>query len=75
MSNQAVGETAPPAAPAEARPDDARTRLADARARAEQDAVRAALEKFHFNVTRAAKELGVSRVTMYKLMDRYNIQR
>ena len=55
--------------------DDATARLSDARARAEQDAVRAALDKFHFNVTRAAKELGVSRVTMYKLMDRYNIQR
>lgn len=52
-----------------------KARLADARARAEEDAVRAALDKFHFNVTRAAKELGVSRVTMYKLMDRYNIQR
>lgn len=55
--------------------DEATARLATARARAEQDAVRAALDKFHFNVTRAAKELGVSRVTMYKLMDRYNIQR
>jgi len=62
-------------APAEAQPDDARARLADARARAEEDAVREALDKYHFNVTRAAKDLGVSRVTMYKLMDRYNIQR
>jgi DNA-binding NtrC family response regulator len=59
----------------DAAPNDAMARLADARARAECDAVRAALDKFHFNVTRAAKELGVSRVTMYKLMDRYNIQR
>ena len=74
-SNYAVSGTAPPAAPVEARPDDSRARLADARARAEQDAVRAALEKFHFNVTRAAKELAVSRVTMYKLMDRYDIHR
>jgi DNA-binding NtrC family response regulator len=56
-------------------PEEATARLATARARAEQDAVRAALDKYHFNVTRAAKELGVSRVTMYKLMDRYNIQR
>jgi DNA-binding NtrC family response regulator len=63
------------AAPMAAQPDDARARLADARARAEQDAVRTALDKYHFNVTRAAKELGVSRVTMYKLMDRYAIQR
>lgn len=62
-------------APAETQPDDARARLADARARAEEDAVREALDKYHFNVTRAAKDLGVSRVTMYKLMDRYNIQR
>jgi DNA-binding NtrC family response regulator len=68
----------PPAnisAPAAAQPDDTRAWLADARARAEEDAVRAALGKYHFNVTRAAKDLGVSRVTMYKLMDRYNIQR
>jgi len=62
-------------APVETQPDDARARLADARARAEEDAVREALDKYHFNVTRAAKDLGVSRVTMYKLMDRYNIQR
>jgi len=33
------------------------------------------LDKYHFNVTRAARELGVSRVTMYKLMDRYGVQR
>ena len=56
-------------------PGDAKARLADARARAEEKAVRAALDRFHFNVTRAARELAVSRVTMYKLMDRYNIQR
>lgn len=49
--------------------------LASARAKAERKAVAAALGKFHFNVTRAAKELGVSRVTMYKLMDRHDIQR
>lgn len=61
--------------PAEALHDDAGARLADARARAEEDAVRGSLDKYHFNVTRAAKDLGVSRVTMYKLMDRYNIQR
>jgi len=66
---------APVTAPIAAQPEDARARLADARAKAEQDAVRAALDKYHFNVTRAAKELGVSRVTMYKLMDRYAIQR
>ena len=77
----ACGAAPPPARRAsepslpEAETDDARARLADARARAEQDAVKAALDKSHFNVSRAAKELGVSRVTMYKLMDRYGIQR
>jgi transcriptional regulator of acetoin/glycerol metabolism len=50
-------------------------RLSDARARAERGAVEAALEKSRFNVTRAARELGVSRVTMYKLMGRYDIRR
>lgn len=65
----------PSTPPAETRPDDATARLADARARAERNAVQAALDKFHFNVTRTARELGVSRVTMYKLMDRYDIRR
>ena len=74
VPDHAAGGTLP-AAPTEARPGDAGALLADARARAEQDAVRAALDKFHFNVTRASRELGVSRVTMYKLMDRYNIRR
>jgi DNA-binding NtrC family response regulator len=73
-SNEVNG-TASLAAPMAAAPDDSRARLSDARARAEEAAVQAALEKYHFNVTRASKELGVSRVTMYKLMDRYNIQR
>ena len=73
--SHAAGEAAAPAAPIEARPANDRARLADARARAERDAVRAALEQFHFNVTRASRELGISRVTMYKLMDRYDIKR
>ncbi len=63
-----------PAAATEERQDND-PGLASARARAEHKAVIAALEKFHFNVTRAAKDLGVSRVTMYKLMDRHDIQR
>jgi len=54
---------------------DPNPRLATARAKAEKEAVGAALDKYHFNVTRASKELGVSRVTMYKLMDRYDIRR
>ncbi|MBE9557451.1 MAG: sigma-54-dependent Fis family transcriptional regulator [Proteobacteria bacterium] len=73
--SSSVNGTAPLAAPMAAAPDNSRARLSDARARAEEAAVRAALEKYHFNVTRASKDLGVSRVTMYKLMDRYNIQR
>ncbi len=67
-----------PSAPrhaAHARPAAAAKRLCDARALAEREAVEAALENHHFNVTRAARELGVSRVTIYKLMDRYGIQR
>lgn len=54
---------------------DPNPRLATARAKAEKEAVQAALDKYHFNVTRASRELGVSRVTMYKLMDRYDIRR
>ena len=73
---RATTKPPPPSTPPEdARPGDATARLADARAMAERDAVQTALDKFHFNVTRTAKELGVSRVTMYKLMDRYDIRR
>jgi DNA-binding NtrC family response regulator len=50
-------------------------RLAKARANAETRAVFEALEKSQYNITQAAKDLGVSRVTIYKLMDRHRIQR
>lgn len=49
--------------------------LAEARARAERDAVHEALEACGFNITRAASQLGISRVTIYKLMDRYGLRR
>ncbi|MEE8444745.1 MAG: sigma-54 dependent transcriptional regulator [Alphaproteobacteria bacterium] len=54
---------------------DGNTRLITARAIAEMKAVAEALDRTGFNVTRAAKELGVSRVTMYKLMARHDISR
>lgn len=47
--------------------------------RARQDAERAAvctaLERTHNNVTRAARELGVSRMTLYRMMERHQIDR
>ncbi len=54
---------------------DGNTRLITARAIAEMKAVAEALDRSGFNVTRAARELGVSRVTMYKLMARHDIRR
>lgn len=47
--------------------------------RARQDAERAAvctaLERTHRNITRAARELGVSRMTLYRMMERHQIER
>lgn len=45
--------------------------LDDARARAEIDAIRAALRRCQHNVSEAARELGVSRATLYRLLERY----
>jgi hypothetical protein len=44
-----------------------------ARARAERDAIRLALARVGRNVTRAARELCVSRMTLYRLMDKHGI--
>jgi DNA-binding NtrC family response regulator len=40
----------------------------------EADFVKKALVKNNGIVSRAAKDLGISRVNLYELMDRYNIQ-
>jgi len=48
--------------------------LEQVRAQAEQDAIRFALGMSGKNVSLAARSLGVSRVTLYRLMYKYNIQ-
>ena len=49
----------------------ARLTLDGARARAEVDAIRSALRRCQHNVSEAAKELGVSRATLYRLLERH----
>lgn len=44
--------------------------LDEARSTAERAAIQTALRRTHKNVSRAAKELGVSRVTLYRLMEK-----
>ena len=58
-------------APGPAGPGDA---LEDARVRAECDAIVESLHGNGFNKTRAARKLGVSRMTLYRLMDKHGIQ-
>lgn len=48
-----------------------RQTLDGARAKAEIDAIRSALRRCHHNVSEAAKELGVSRATLYRLLERH----
>lgn len=48
--------------------------LADAIDRAAEQAVRDALEQAGGSPTRAARTLGVSRWTVYRLMDRHGIE-
>ncbi len=52
-----------------------RATLDDVRARAEKNAIMCALRHTGQNVTLAAKQLGVSRVTLYRMIDKYEILR
>ena len=47
--------------------------LAQARARAERESVEAALRECAHNVSRAARQLGIGRVTLYRLINKYGI--
>ncbi|HEX6994999.1 MAG TPA: sigma-54 dependent transcriptional regulator [Gammaproteobacteria bacterium] len=47
--------------------------LAEARARAEREAIQEALRQSAHNVARAARQLGIGRVTLYRLMGKHGI--
>jgi DNA-binding NtrC family response regulator len=47
--------------------------LGDARIRAERDAIHSCLQGCGSNVSRAARDLGVSRMTLYRLMEKHGI--
>jgi two-component system response regulator HydG len=53
------------------RPDLPPIDLETARATAEREVIKAALDRANRNVFRASKELGVSRVTLYRLMEKH----
>ena len=47
--------------------------LAEARARADKTSLLAALRHHGYNVTRAAAQLGISRLSLYRLLEKYQI--
>lgn len=49
--------------------------LDEARMAADREAIQATLLRTRFNIARAAQELGVSRMTLYRLMEKYDIRR
>jgi DNA-binding NtrC family response regulator len=48
--------------------------LENARNHAEKQAIRQTLELSHDNVSKASRMLGVSRVTLYRLMEKYQMR-
>jgi DNA-binding NtrC family response regulator len=48
--------------------------LKDARATMDENIIRMALQKNSNNISVAARELGISRVTLYRLMDKFNLR-
>lgn len=48
--------------------------LEQARNDVDRDVVESTLRKNNFNITQAARELGISRVTVYRMVDRLNIE-
>ncbi len=49
--------------------------LDEARMAADREAIQATLLRTRFNIARAAQELSVSRMTLYRLMEKYDIRR
>lgn len=48
--------------------------LAQARERAEEEAIRLALRRTHNNVSDAARQLGISRASLYRLLERHKLR-
>lgn len=55
-------------------PQESATTLEQAKAKIEEKLVRDALGKHAHNITVAARDLGVSRVTLYRLIEKYSIR-
>ena len=49
--------------------------LDEARMAADREVIQATLLRTRFNIARAAQELSVSRMTLYRLMEKYDIRR
>jgi DNA-binding NtrC family response regulator len=49
--------------------------LDEARMAADREVIQSTLLRTRFNIARAAQELGVSRMTLYRLMEKYDIRR
>jgi DNA-binding NtrC family response regulator len=58
---------------ASVRPAQAGAGLDESRMAAERAAITASLERTHSNIARAARDLGVSRMTLYRLLDKHAI--
>jgi DNA-binding NtrC family response regulator len=48
--------------------------LGSAKSQAEKEVIEAALEAYDHNISRAARQLGVSRMTLYRLMDKHQVR-
>lgn len=53
---------------------DSAPNLEQARNDLDRDVVESTLRKYNFNITQAARELGISRVTVYRMVDRLKIE-
>jgi DNA-binding NtrC family response regulator len=50
------------------------TTLGKAKSQAEKSVIEAALASADLNISRAARQLGISRMTLYRLMDKHRIR-
>jgi DNA-binding NtrC family response regulator len=74
ITPQDLGLDGADAGPSGAAPIPAPAALDDARARSERSALRECLQRSGQNVSRAARDLGVSRTTMYRLLNKHGMQ-